>query len=175
MNNAASARPEKTEYHEYYDTYVSLVDETDIVRALEAQTAELESLLRTISEEKASSAYAEGKWTVKQLVGHLIDGEKIFAYRALRVARNDQTPMEGFEQDGYIENANFGAVPLRDLTEEFLLNRKANVLFFKNLAEEAWQRTGTANNSPVSTRALAYIMVGHVRHHVNILKSRYLV
>jgi hypothetical protein len=168
-------RPEKTEYHEYYDTYVSLVDETDIVRALESQAGELELVLAGISEEKGVYAYAEGKWTVKQLVGHLIDGEKIFAYRALRVARNDQTPMEGFEQDGYIENANFDQVPLADLAAEFLLNRKANVLFFKNLGEEAWLRTGIANNSPVSTRALAYIMVGHVRHHANILKARYLV
>ena len=167
-------RPEKTEYHEYYETYVSLVDETDIVSALQRQAAELESLLSEISEEKAAYAYAEGKWSVKQLVGHLIDGEKIFAYRALRIARNDQTPMEGFEQDGYIENSNFDAVPLADLTEEFMLIRKAHVLFFKNLTDEAWLRVGTANNSPVSTRALAYIIVGHVRHHVGILKSRYL-
>lgn len=169
-------RPEKhQEYQEYYDTYVSLVDEIDIVGALQTQADEVQKLLSEISEEKAAHAYAEDKWSIKQLVGHLIDGEKIFAYRALRISRNDQTPIEGFEQDGYIENSNFDAASLADLAEEFLLNRKANILFFKNLTDKAWMRIGTASGSPVSTRALAYIMLGHVRHHTNILKSRYLV
>ena len=167
-------RPEKTEYAPYYETYVSLVDETDIVATLQNQLDEMQNLLGEISEEKAARAYAEGKWTIKELIGHLNDGEKIFVYRALRIARADKTPMEGFEQDGYIENANFNECRFKDLVEEFTLSRRANILFFKNLTEEAWTRTGTASGSAVSVRALAYIIIGHVRHHTNILRSRYL-
>ena len=167
-------RPEKTEYAPYYETYVSLVNETDVVATLENQLIEMQNLLGEISEEKGAHAYVEGKWTIKELIGHLNDGEKIFAYRALRIARADKTPMEGFEQDGYIENANFNDWRLADLTEEFTLLRRANILFFKNLTEEAWTRTGTASGSPVSVKALAYIIIGHVRHHTNILRSRYL-
>lgn len=167
-------RPEKSEYAPYYETYVSLVDESDVVAALQSQLNEMQKVLVEISEEKAAQAYAEGKWTIKELVGHLNDGEKIFAYRALRIARADKTPMEGFEQDGYIENANFNDCSLADLAEEFFLLRRANILFFKNLTDEMWTRTGTASDATVSVRALAYIMVGHIRHHNNILKSRYL-
>lgn len=167
-------RPEKNEYAPYYETYVSLVDETDVVAALRDQLTETQNLFAKISEEKAARAYAEGKWTIKELVGHLIDGEKIFAYRALRIARADETPMEGFEQDGYIENANFNDCRLADLTEEFFLLRRANLLFFKNLTDEMWTRRGTASGAAVSVRAIGYIMIGHVRHHVNILRTRYL-
>ncbi len=167
-------RPEKTEYAEYYETYVSLVPEAEILSSLENQIAEIENFFTRVSEEKASFGYAEGKWTIKELVGHLSDGEKIFGYRALRVARADKTPMEGFEQDGYIENSNFNNIKLSDLIDEFLYLRKANLIFFQNLSDEAWKRTGTASNAEVSVCALAYIMVGHVRHHLNILKTRYL-
>jgi hypothetical protein len=168
------SRPEKNEYGEYYETYVSLVQEADIVPVLERQLEEVNNLLSGISEDRALHAYAPGKWTIKELIGHLTDGERIFAYRALRVSRDDKTPMEGFEQEGYIENANFNQMPLADLIDEFALSRKANLIFFKNLTDEAWLRTGTASNAPVTVRSLAYIMAGHVRHHVNILQSRYL-
>jgi len=167
-------RPEKTEYAEYYETYVSLVEETDIVATLQTQLTEMQNLLAGISEEKGAFAYATDKWTIKEVIGHLSDGEKIFAYRALRISRADKTPMEGFEQDGYVENADFNARQLTDLAEEFALLRRANNLFFKSLTAEAWQRCGTASEAEVSVRALAYIMVGHVRHHANILRSRYL-
>ena len=168
-------RPEKNEYNEYYETYVSLVEENDIVAALENQLSELRNTLGEISEEKSFHRYAEGKWSIKEVVGHLIDGERIFGYRALRISRADKTPLEGFEQDGYIENSNFDGTKFSDLTEELLLVRQSNNLFFKNLSKEAWRRTGTASDSPVSVRALAYIMVGHIRHHTNILRERYLV
>lgn len=170
-----NTRPEKNEYHEYYDRYVSLVGETDIVAAMREQAGELRDLFAEINAaEKNDFQYAEGKWSVKQLIGHLIDGERIFAYRALRISRADETPIEGFEQDGYIENSNFAATAFDDLTEEFLLERQANILLFKNLSADAWRRVGTASDSPVSVRALAYIIVGHVRHHQNILRERYL-
>ncbi len=167
-------RPEKSEYEQYHETYVSLVEEADVVSALQSQLTELENLLGEIAEEKASFRYAEGKWSIKELIGHLIDGEKIFAYRALRIARADKTPIEGFEQDGYVENGNFDSRKLANLAEELFLLRKANLLFFKNLSVEAWLRIGTANNAEVSVRALAFIMVGHIRRHIKILQERYL-
>lgn len=167
-------RPEPTEYDRYYEGYVSLVEETDVLAALENQIAEIENLFSEITEEKSLYAYAEGKWTIRELLGHLTDGERIFAYRALRISRSDKTPIEGFEQDGYIENSNFNRMKFKDLVEELLLSRKANLLLFKNLSDEAWSRMGTASGVPVSVRALAFIMVGHVRHHLHILRERYL-
>jgi hypothetical protein len=167
-------RPEKSEYAEYYERYVSLVEETDIVAVLEKQQAEMLGIFETITEEKSHFAYGADKWTIKELIGHLTDGERIFAYRALRISRADQTPIEGFEQDGYIENSNFNNMPFSDLTEELLLARKSNLIFFKYLTDEAWSRHGTASDNPVSVRALAFIMAGHIRHHINILNERYL-
>lgn len=167
-------RPEKNEYYHYYETYVSLVNETDIVTAFENQLNELNELFSGISEEKSAFAYAEGKWTIKELVGHLIDGERMFGYRALRISRGDETPIEGFEQNIYTENAPFNDYKFSDLAREFELVRKSNVLFFKHLKETDWTRMGTASSNPVSVRALAYIMVGHIRHHANILRDRYL-
>lgn len=167
-------RPEKGEYAEYYDRYISLVEEADIVSVLDKQQTELERVFQTITEEKAHYAYGPDKWTVKELIGHMTDGERIFAYRALRISRNDQTPIEGFEQDGYIENSNFNNVSFSDLTAELLHARKANLIMLKSLSDEAWLRTGTASENPVSVRALAYIMAGHIRHHLKILNERYL-
>lgn len=166
-------RPEKTEYNEYYERYISLVNEAEIVVTFEDQLNEMSELLKSISEEKSMFAYAEGKWTIKETVGHLIDGERIFGYRALRISRGDETPMEGFEQDGYVENAPFNDYRFSDLIEEFELVRKSSILFFKHLKDEDFLRTGTASGSPVSVRSLAYIMVGHVSHHANILRERY--
>ena len=167
-------RPSKNEYAEYYERYISLVSETDIVSAMQNQLHEAERFFAEITEEKAHYAYAEDKWTIKEVIGHLTDGERIFAYRALRISRADETPIEGFEQDGYIENSNFNSMKLADLIEEFTLLRKANLILFKNLTEDAWLRTGTASDATVSVRALAFIMVGHIRHHIEILRERYL-
>ena len=168
-------RPEKNEYAAFYETYVSLVDETDIVSVLAKNLNELQNLLAEVSEEKASYAYAEGKWSIRELLGHLIDGERVFSYRALRISRDDQTPLASFEENSYVANSNFSRAKLADLIEEFSLLRRSNILFFKNLNDEAWLRTGTASEEAVSVRALAYIMVGHVRHHASILRERYLV
>ena len=167
-------RPDKKEYAEYHETYISLVEETDIISALENQIDELNNLFAAISEEKADFRYAEGKWSIKEILGHLIDGERVFAYRAVRFSRRDETPLAGFEQDGYVANGNFGNAKLADLIEEFSLLRRSNVLFFKNLTDEAWSYLGTASEAIVSVRAIAYIMVGHIRHHADILRQRYL-
>ena len=167
-------RPEEIEYKEDYEDYVSLVEETDIVSAMRKQLTEVENLFASIPEEKGEFAYAEGKMTIKELLGHLIVGERIFSYRALIISHGDQTPLPGFEQDLFITNGNFNSISLADLIKEFSNLLQANIIFFQNLSDEAWERTGTVNDNSVSVRALAYNMVNHVRHHIDSLRSHYL-
>ena len=168
-------RPEKSEYAEFYANYVALVEETDVVSALENQPEDLQKTLAEFSGEKEAFRYESGKWSVKELLGHIVDGERIFSYRALRISRGDRTPLPGFEENSYVANSNYSNYNLADLIQEFSALRAANVLLFKNLSDEAWQRTGTASEATVSVRALAFMMVGHVRHHTNILRERYSV
>src|SRR5688572_18733194 len=168
-------RPEKNEYDPYYEKYVALVENDDIVGTLAAQPTKLQDLLTGLPEDKGAFAYADGKWSIKEVLSHLIDGERMFAYRLFRISRADETPIEGFEQDGYIENAHSNGRSFADLLEEFSLLRRANMIFFNNLSDDAWSRIGTANNVRISVRALVYIMAGHVDHHLAILKERYVV
>jgi uncharacterized damage-inducible protein DinB len=167
-------RPEATEYQPYYSEYVSLVEGDNILSTLGAQLAGTLALLRGVPESQAGFRYAAGKWSVKELVGHLIDAERIFAYRALRFARNDRTPLPGYEQDDYIRNASFDACSLGALAAEFESVRRATIFLFEHLDAEAWTRVGVANESEVSVRAIAYIIAGHELHHVGILRDRYL-
>ncbi len=167
-------RPEKDEYAEYYANYVSLAEDADIVAALGNQIDELRNLLDGISPDKENFRYAEGKWSVRELLGHIIDGERVFSYRALRISRGDETPLAGFEENEYVAASNFNESNFADLVEEFALLRQSNSLMFQNLTDEMWSRRGTASGAAVSVRALAFIMVGHVRHHTNILRERYL-
>ena len=168
-------RPDQREYDPYYEGYVSLVADDDILGTLGAQPTRLQDLLTALPEDKGTFRYAEGKWSIKELLGHIIDGERMFAYRLFRISRGDTTPIEGFEQDGYIENAYSDQRSFADLFEEFSLLRRANMILFNNLTDDAWSRVGTANNAKVSVRALVYIMAGHVEHHLAILRERYLV
>ncbi len=168
-------KPEPNEYDAYYHRYISLVDETDIRDAFAAQPEKLRSAVSALPEEKGTFAYDEGKWTIKEVLSHLIDGERHFAYRILRISRGDETPIEGFEQDGYIENSNANNRTFTDLLDEFEFSRKANVLMLNNLDATALARMGTASGLPVSVRALANISIGHVRHHLSILQDRYLI
>ena len=167
-------RPEITAYKDDYEDYASLVEETDIVSAMRKQLAEVEHLFALISEEKGEFTYAEGKWTIKELLGHLINGERVFSYRALRISRGDKTPLPGFDQDLLTNNGDFNVISLADLLTEYSHLCQANIVFFQNLTDEAWERTGTVNDTPASVRAIAYNMVNHSRHHINILQSRYL-
>lgn len=167
-------RPDKTEYDPYYERYVSLVENNDIIATLASQPTKLQDMLTGVPEEKGGFAYAQGKWSTKQVLGHLVDGERMFAYRLFRISRGDKTPIEGFEQDGYIENAHSNKRSFADLLDEFLLLRRANMIFLNNLTDDAWSWTGTANNVEISVRALVYIMAGHIEHHVGILRERYL-
>lgn len=175
MENLTSIRPEQSEYAPYYEKYVSLVPQGDVTATLSRQLENTLALLRSINEEQANSRYAEGKWSIKELVGHIIDSERIFGYRALRFARNDQTPLPGYEQDDYINNARFGECSLSDLAEEFEHVRKANLCLFRQFDDEMWQRQGEANEQMVSVRALAHIIAGHETHHMQILRTQYLL
>lgn len=169
-----SKRPATTEYATYYERYVSLVPEGDILDTLRRQLESTLELLRGIDEEKSDSRYAEGKWSIKELVGHVTDGERIFGYRALRFARGDETPLPGFEQDDYVSNGNFADYSLSELAAEFELVRLANLSLFRHLDEAAWERSGEASENLVSVRALAYLLAGHEAHHMRILRERYL-
>jgi len=172
--SAALARPATSEYAPYYEMYVSLVPEGDMVSTLDQQFAATFKILSGLDESKGNYRYAEGKWSIKELLGHVIDGERVFSYRAMRFARNDQTPLPGFEQDDYVRAADFDARSLADLIEEFTAVRRASIALFKSLREEDWTRRGTASNNPVSVRGLAYIVAGHEAHHIAVLQSKYL-
>jgi hypothetical protein len=173
-SQAAMTRPNSDEYAPYYEKYVSLVAPGDITAILTRQLDATLELLRGIDESRAGNSYAEGKWSIKELIGHLIDTERIFSYRALRFARNDQTPLSGFEQDDYVRGANFDEQSLADLAIEFEYVRRSNIQLYKSLNEAAWSRRGPANGIEVSVRALAFITAGHEAHHVEVLKTRYL-
>lgn len=167
-------RPNTDEYAEYYEKYISLIPDGEVVPILEAQIGEMGAMFSAVPEEKGTYRYGPGKWTCKESISHLIDGERIFAYRMLRVSRGDQTPIEGFEQDEYVENSNANDRSFAELLEEFELQRRSTLLLVRNLSDEATLRMGTASDCPVSVRALAYMMAGHVRHHQRIFAEHYL-
>jgi hypothetical protein len=168
------ARPEEGEYNPYYGKYIGLVPEGDIVKTLTRQLPETLAILESIPEDRAGYRYAEGKWSVKELLGHLTDAERLFVYRALCIARGDTQSLPGFEEDDYVRGASFDSLPLAKIIAEFETVRAATISFFDNLEDAAWKRRGTANGSGVSVRALAYILAGHERHHRQVLKDRYL-
>jgi uncharacterized damage-inducible protein DinB len=169
-------RPQSDEHAPYYAGYIQRVPEgSDIFALLSDQPDELRVLLQGISDVEANTHPAPGEWSVKEVVGHICDTERIFAYRALRIARGDTTPLPGFEQDDYVRATDFNARTVSDLVEEFTLQRRANLLCFRPLTAAEVERRGTASNNPVSARALLYIMAGHVMHHVESLKTDYKV
>jgi hypothetical protein len=167
-------RPQQGEYLPYYDRYISLVPDGDIIVILQKQIEKTLLILRALPEAQGSFRYAPNKWSIKEVLGHMIDSERIFAYRALRFSRNDMTPLPGYEQDDYIRNSSFDSFPLNELIDEFEHVRKSTILFLKHLTPEAWTRRGIANNAEVSVRALAYVIAGHELHHLNVLKAKYL-
>lgn len=170
----APARPHPDEYLPYYGRYISLVPVGDIREILAEQLEQTLALLRPLSPTQAGHRYAEGKWSLKQVLGHMIDVERIFAFRALAIARGEQQPIPGFDQDDYMAHAKYDARTLTDLLEELAHLRQANLLMFKGFTPEAWLRLGTASGNRVSVRALAYIIAGHELHHRAIIQARYL-
>ena len=166
--------PSEDEYHSFFGGYVSRVkDVADPVGELTAQRQRVRALFEGITEERASYRYAPGKWSIKGLLGHLTDAERIFAYRVLRIARGDETPLAGWDENDYARRAAFDDRTLTDLLDDWTAVRDSTIALVKGLPEDAWTRRGVANNSPVTTRALLYIILGHVEHHVAVLRERY--
>lgn len=161
-------RPNPDEYVPYYGKYIALAPD-DVLSALAHQIEETVALLRGTD---GSYRYAPGKWTIAEMLGHVIDSERVFSYRALRIARGDQTPLASFEQDDYVRNA--PQLSLEQLIEEFRAVRQATVLLFRHLDEAAWSRRGVASQNPVSVRALAYMIAGHELHHRGVLREKYI-
>ena len=165
--------PAESEYMPYYGRYIGLVPAGDIVETLATQFRETESMLRDAPESKGAYSYAPDKWTVKESLGHIIDAERIFTYRALRIARNDKTPLASFEQNDYVPESGANERTLKDLIDEFAAVRQASILLLRSLPAHAWERTGTASNAAISVRALAWIVAGHELHHNRIFRENY--
>jgi len=167
------APPAPDEYLAYYGKYISLVGADDALPVLERQLADSLALLSPLDDERALHRYAEGKWSVKEVVGHLADGERIFCYRALRFGREDQTPVPGFEENDYVPAGRFDRRPFATLLEEWKAVRAASITLFRSFDEKALIQYGKANNAPITPRALAWIICGHELHHRAILRERY--
>ncbi|MCZ4243108.1 DinB family protein [Pedobacter punctiformis] len=164
-------RPLPNEYPAWGETYIGKVD-GDIFQVLNDQITSIPDLFRN-NAGKENYAYAEGKWTLKEMLGHIIDTERILVYRLTCFARNDQQPLPGFEEDDYVINARFHQRELEDLLEEFVALRKANLYLFKSLNEVELNRKGTASNREINVKSILFIVAGHIIHHVSILKERY--
>ena len=172
MSNAG--RPQAGEHAPYFSRYIDLVPEEDIIGTIEAQGRELTALLSPLGEEKAAFRYAPEKWSVKEVLGHLCDAERIFAYRLLSIARGETQPLPGFDENDYMRGANFDQRSFADLLDDFDASRRATLTLLRGLPDDAWTRSGTANDNKTSVRAIAYTLAGHARHHLGVLRSRYL-
>lgn len=167
--------PAPQEYAEFYAGYIAYASKrSNVLAALPKQIEEMRSALGNLTDQQALFRDAPKEWSIKEVIGHLIDGERVFSYRLLRVSRNDPTPLPGFEQEDYVREGKFDSIPFADLLDEFEHLRRANILAIRNMTDEAALRTGTASGFPVSARALIYILVGHVEHHMASLHEKYL-
>jgi len=167
-------RPEINEYNPYYATYINLVAEGDIVHILNKQIKETVGLLKGLTEDQAHFRYAPDKWTVKEVIGHIADTERIMAYRLLSFARGEKAALPGYNDEGYVLHASFNRLSIAELLENLEAVRQSTIHLLKGLEEEAWLRKGNANGSDATVRALAYIIAGHELHHRNIIEKRYL-
>lgn len=175
MNSTWRAtRPGPDEFAPFYAGYVAKVPDGDIVETLASQITDTAKLIRSLPESMGDHRYGPDKWSIREVIGHMADGERIFAYRALRFARADETPLPGFDENTYVANAGFGSRTIDDLMSEFEHLRHATVHMLRGLDEAAMSRRGSANDKEISVRALAFIMAGHERHHLEILRTRYL-
>ena len=172
--STAIGRPQPDEHAPYYSRYIERVPEGDLLDDLAAQSEVVAAAFLGLLPEKVDFRYAPGKWTPREMLGHMIDGERVMAFRALWFARADPNPLPGFEEDDWAAAAHHGDVPLADLVDEWRAARASHVQLFRHLPAEVWTRRGVANGQPVSVRALAYIQAGHARHHLAILEERYL-
>jgi hypothetical protein len=167
-------KPEASEHLPYYGRYISLVPDGDVLTTLERQLRESQSIFSAIPPAVGTYRYAPDKWSVNEMIGHMIDTERIFSVRALRFSRGDTSPLPGFEQDDYVRNASFDSYPLSELAAEFETVRRSTLFLFRHLTEDAWMRKGIASNAEITVRALAFIIAGHELHHREVLRTRYL-
>ncbi|HKD50330.1 MAG TPA: DinB family protein [Candidatus Acidoferrum sp.] len=166
-------RPEAGEFAEYYGKYIAKVPGSDLTGILESERLQMTRLFAGRGERDGSFRCAPGKWTIKEILGHVTDAERIFAYRALRIGRGDETPLSSFEQDDYVKNGGFAERKLADLVAEFDAVRVASISLFRSFDDAAWGRRGTASQKPVTVRALGFITAGHQIHHRMILEESY--
>ena len=168
------APPAEETLSSYYRSYSKYIPEEDLLDALSNATAEIEGFLKLIPKDREEFRYMDGKWMLKEVIGHICDTERIMAYRALRIARNDKTPLAGFEENDYVKSSNFYKRNLNSIGVEYLLVREASIALFTSLEEEDFDKFGTANDNPISVRAILFMTIGHQRHHFNLIKERYL-
>ena len=168
-----SERPLETEYARPYAAYVSLVPEVDVLSVLENQVVEVRLRAAAVPAERETYRYAPGKWTIREVFGHVVDAERVFGYRAFCVSRGEQAPLPGFDEKEYVARSEFGWCSLAELVTEFATVRESSLAVLRRLDHAGWQRFGNANGTSISVRALAYIMAGHVRHHLGVLRARY--
>jgi DinB superfamily len=166
-------RPNKNDYAPYYEGYINLVEGNDIFKILVSQSIKTQEVLNSFPKAMGDFTYQPGKWTVKQVIGHLIDTERVMAYRAMCIARDEKQSLPGFDQDDYVKAGNFNKRDLFDLVYDFRLLRESNMLLAKGLDKEVFSKRGVANNNEVTVLALFYIIAGHEKHHMNILVDRY--
>jgi hypothetical protein len=167
-------RPEKDEFAPYYLPYVNSVPEGDIISILNKQLEDTKLLLENVTEEQGRFRYAPGKWSIKEVVGHMTDTERIMAYRLLCIARGETVSLPGFDESVYVSHASFNEQTIEKLLEHFSVVRQSTLILMESLAEESWLRRGLANNTDVTVRGVAYIIAGHAIHHCRIIKERYL-
>lgn len=174
MSSLPVGLPASNEFAPFYGRYISLISDPNILDVLATQGRQTPDLLSSLTEDNGTFRYAPGKWTLKEVLGHVNDAERIFAYRVLRIARNDKTPLAGFEQDDYILNGPFVHCRLVDLVREFSEIRQSTLTLLRNLQPDAWMRRGVASGHEITVRALAYTIAGHELHHQKIMREKYL-
>lgn len=166
-------RPDSEEYSPYFTGYISQVPEGDYLSFIHSQLDAVVDLFSPISDEQGFYRYEPGKWSLKEVLGHMTDTERIMSYRMLRIARGDTTNLPGFDQDLFIDNASFDELSMKDLLNDFQAARQATFSLLKTISEEAWSRKGIANNNEISARALAYVIAGHAQHHLVVIQQKY--
>lgn len=166
-------RPEKEEYAPYYETYINKVPDGDYVSFLQSQLEEITALYTKFDEEKGLHRYAPGKWSLKEVLGHITDTERVMSYRMLRIARGDTTKLPGFDQDVFIANTSFDEVSIEDLLHDFQAVRQSTFTLLQTIADSAWSRAGNASTYDITARALAYVIAGHAQHHISVVQERY--
>lgn len=171
--NRPIEKPGPDEYASFYRNYVESLEDQDPLDLLGRQIGTLRGLTETLDEDEEKARYAAGKWSVREVIGHLCDAERVFGYRALRFSRGDQSELQGFEENLYVSEGGADEVPLADLVGELEAMRYANSRLFQRLSPEQWMRSGVASNTHVTVRALAWIIAGHFEHHLGVLRDRY--